>query len=111
MDLVQNKLIELAGLWELVSRPNKRKFYDLYGQIASLITIEVDEPLIKASIQFWDPLHKCFTFNEEDMIPTAKEYSMYQVEPVMPRQSILPKNEAKGSQKAHQNYGIEPVEM
>ena len=52
MDLAQNKLTELAGLWELVSGPNKRKFYDLYGQIASLITVEVDEPLIRAVIQF-----------------------------------------------------------
>ena len=32
VDLAQNKLIELASLWELVSGPNKRKFYNLYGQ-------------------------------------------------------------------------------
>ena len=31
VDLTQNKLTKLAGLWELVSRPNKRRFYDLYG--------------------------------------------------------------------------------
>ena len=76
VDLSQNKLTELAGLWELVSGPNKRKFYDLYGQIASLITVKVDESLIRATIQFWDPSHRCFTFNEEDMMPTAKEYAM-----------------------------------
>ena len=29
VDLSQNKLTELAGLWELVSGPNKRNFYDL----------------------------------------------------------------------------------
>ena len=52
VDLAQNKLIELAGLWELVSGPNKKNFYDLYGQIASLIAVEVDEPLIGAVIQF-----------------------------------------------------------
>ena len=52
VDLAQNKLTELAGLWELISGPNKRKFYDVYGQIASLIMVEVDEPLIKAAIQF-----------------------------------------------------------
>ena len=28
IDLAQNKLTELAGLWELVSGPNKRRFYD-----------------------------------------------------------------------------------
>ena len=76
VDLEQNKLTELAGLWELVSGSNKRKFYDLYGQIASLITVKVDEPLIRAAIQFWDPSHRCFTFNEEDMMPTMKEYAM-----------------------------------
>ena len=52
LDLVQNKLTELTSLWELVSGPNKRRFYNLYGQIAFLITIEVDEPLIRATIQF-----------------------------------------------------------
>ena len=50
VDLEQNKLTKLASLWELVSGPNKRKFYDLYRQIASLITVKVDEPLIRAAI-------------------------------------------------------------
>ena len=54
IDLAQNKLIELAGLWELVSGPNKRRFYDQYGQIASLKMIEVNEPPIRVVIQ-------CFT--------------------------------------------------
>ena len=39
IDLAQNKLTELAGLWELVSGPNKRRFYDQYGQIAFLIIV------------------------------------------------------------------------
>ena len=76
VDLVQNKLIELASLWELVSGPNKRKFYDLYGQIASLITVKTNEPLIRVVIQFWNPSYKCFTFNGDDLVPTTKEYSM-----------------------------------
>ena len=69
-------MTELAGLWELVNRPNKRKFYDLYGQIASFIIVEVDKPLIRAAIQFWDPLYRCFTFNKDDLVPTAEEYSI-----------------------------------
>ena len=76
VDLVQNKLTELVGLWELVSGPNKRKFYDLYGQITSLITVEVDESLIRAAIEFWDLSYRYFTFNGEDLMPTAEEYSM-----------------------------------
>ena len=69
IDLAQNRLTELAGLWELVSGPNKRRFYNLYGQIASLITVKIKEPLIRVVIQLWDPSHRCFTFNEEDLIP------------------------------------------
>ena len=76
VDLVQNKLTKLTGLWELVSGPNKRRFYDQYGQIASLITMEVEDPLIRAAIQFWDPSYRCFTFNGDDLVPTAEEYSM-----------------------------------
>ena len=76
VDLSQNKLTELADLWELVSGPNKRQFYDLYGQITSLLNVEIEEPLIRATIQFWNPSHRCFTFNEEDLMPTTEEYSM-----------------------------------
>ena len=76
IDLAQNRLTELASLWELVSGPNKRKFYDLNGQIASLITVEVDESLVRVAIKFWDPLYRCFTFNGDDLVPTAEEYLM-----------------------------------
>ena len=31
VNLEQNKLTELANLWELVSGSNKRRFYELYG--------------------------------------------------------------------------------
>ena len=36
----------------------------------------MDESLIRAAIQFWNPSYRCFMFNGEDMIPTIKEYSM-----------------------------------
>ena len=42
----------------------------------SLIQVKVEEPLVKATIQFWDPSCKCFTFNEEDLTPTVEEYSI-----------------------------------
>ena len=76
VELKQNDLTELAKLWERVSGPNKRKFCDQYGQIASLMAVKVDESLIRAAIQFWDPSYRCFTFNGEDMMPTIEEYSM-----------------------------------
>ena len=76
VELKQNDLTELAKLWEQVSGPNKKKFCDQYGQLASLIAVKVDEFLIRAAIQFWDPSYRCFTFNGEDMMPTIEEYSM-----------------------------------
>ena len=50
--LKQNNLAKLAGIWEQISGPNKRKFCDQYGQMASLIMVKVDESLIRAVIQF-----------------------------------------------------------
>ena len=41
-----------------------------------MITVEVDEPLIKSVIKFWDPSYRYFTFNGEDLVPTTKEYSL-----------------------------------
>ena len=35
----------------------------------------VDEQLIKATISYWDPSYRCFTFNQEDMTPTIEEYA------------------------------------
>ena len=72
----QNDLTELARIWGKVSGPNKKKFCDQYGQIASLIAVKVDKSLIPAVIQFWDSSYRCFTFNGEDMMPTVEEYSM-----------------------------------
>ncbi|KAE8655432.1 hypothetical protein F3Y22_tig00117027pilonHSYRG00036 [Hibiscus syriacus] len=35
----------------------------------------IDEPLIRAMVQFWNPGYSCFTFNWEDMVPTIEEYT------------------------------------
>ena len=43
--------------------------------IALLLPIEVDEQLLKAIILFWAPSYRCFTFNQEDLIPTVEEYA------------------------------------
>ena len=46
-----------------------------YGDIALLLPIEVDEQLLKAIILLWDISYWFFTFNQEDLTPTVKEYS------------------------------------
>ncbi|MBA0550702.1 hypothetical protein Golob_021626, partial [Gossypium lobatum] len=49
-------------------------FIEKYGDIAHLISINVDEQLIQAMVRFWDSAYQCFTFNQEDITPTIKEY-------------------------------------
>ncbi|KAE8714899.1 Detected protein of unknown function [Hibiscus syriacus] len=38
-----------------------------YGDIALLLHVKTDEPLIRALVRFWNPGYNCFTFNQEDM--------------------------------------------
>ena len=40
-----------------------------------MLSIEVDEQLLKAAILFWDPSYRCFTFNHEDLTPIVEEYA------------------------------------
>ncbi|KAG8503903.1 hypothetical protein CXB51_001856 [Gossypium anomalum] len=49
-------------------------FTERYGDIASLIVVNINEGLIQAMIRFWDPAYQCFIFNQEYMTPTVEEY-------------------------------------
>ncbi|KAE8672368.1 hypothetical protein F3Y22_tig00111843pilonHSYRG00112 [Hibiscus syriacus] len=51
------------------------KFIQRYSDIALLLHVRIDEPLIRAMVQFWNPRYSCFTFNWEDMVPTIEEYT------------------------------------
>ncbi|KAL4379410.1 hypothetical protein GQ457_02G027950 [Hibiscus cannabinus] len=46
-----------------------------YGDIAYLLSVPVDEPLIQALARFWNPSYTCITFGNIDLIPTIEEYS------------------------------------
>ncbi|KAG8481070.1 hypothetical protein CXB51_025792 [Gossypium anomalum] len=50
-------------------------FTERYGDIANLISINVDEQLIQAMIRFWDLAYQCFIFNQEYMTSTIEEYA------------------------------------
>ena len=54
-------------------RVGKRKFTEKYGKIAFLALVKVEEPLIRVALQLWDPSHRCFTLNREDLTPTIEE--------------------------------------
>ena len=51
IDLTHNSLAELVIIWGQTSEPNKRNFYEKYGQKASLIPIKVEDSLVRATIQ------------------------------------------------------------
>ena len=75
-DLTQNSLSDLAILWGQFSASEKKKFRETYGDIASLISMPVEAPLLRAAIRFWDPSYWCFTFGKNDLVPNIKEYSV-----------------------------------
>ena len=51
-------------------------FRKTYGDIASLISIPIEEPVLRAALRFWDPSYQCFTFGKEDLVPTIEKYSV-----------------------------------
>ena len=66
----------MATLWGQYSISEKQTFRKTYGDIASLISIPVKEPVLKVALRFWDPSYRCFTFDKEDLVPTIEEYSV-----------------------------------
>ncbi|EOY01018.1 Uncharacterized protein TCM_010942 [Theobroma cacao] len=75
LDLKQNDLSEMTGIWEQWRRNSRDSFCTKYGHIAWLIYVHVDDQLLRAITQFWDPSYRCFVFNEVDMTSTIEEYS------------------------------------
>ena len=75
-NLTQNNLSDMAILWGQFSASEKKKFRETYGDIASLISVPVEEPLLRAAMRFWDPSYRCFTFGKNDLVPTIEEYSV-----------------------------------
>ena len=68
------KVDEVHDVWKSWSLEKQKAFSALYGDITLLLSIQVDEQLIKVIMPFWDPLYRCFTFNQEDMTQTIEEY-------------------------------------
>ena len=51
-DLTQNSLFDLAILWGQFSTSEKKKFRETYDDIASLISVPVEESLLRAAMRF-----------------------------------------------------------
>ena len=65
----------MKTIWDSWTAGRQSAFTTKYGDIALLLTIEVDEQLLKAAVLIWDPSYRCFTFNHEDLTPTVEKYA------------------------------------
>ncbi|EOY21877.1 Uncharacterized protein TCM_014028 [Theobroma cacao] len=75
LDLQQNDFTDMVGIWEQWRRAHRDNFQNKYGHIAWLLYVPVDDQMLRAIVQFWDPSYRCFVFNKVDMTPTIEEYS------------------------------------
>ena len=75
-DLTMNCLSDRATLCGQFGMSKKKKFRETYGDIASLISIPIKEPVLQAALRFWDPCYQCFTFGKEDLVSIIEEYSV-----------------------------------
>ena len=73
LDVRQNNLTDLADIWDGWSNGRKAQFTEKYGHIALLLRITIDEQLVCALIEFWDPSYRCFSFGQYDLTPTIEE--------------------------------------
>ncbi|KAE8676162.1 Tubulin alpha-1 chain [Hibiscus syriacus] len=75
VSLKRNDMQDLRSIWESWDSNKKLQFYQTYGDIPYLLYVEVDDELLRALVQFWNPGYNCFTFNKEDLVPTIEEYT------------------------------------
>ena len=66
-------VVELKKLGALVS--DTVKFRDRYGSLLYILNIKVEDGVLNTLVQFYDPLHHCFTFPDYQLLPTLEEYS------------------------------------
>ena len=76
MGVEHNDTADLIDIWKRISKAKQEDFIEKYGQIATLALVEVNAHFLKAAVQFWDPSHRCFSFNKNDLTPTIEEYSV-----------------------------------
>ncbi|KAG8500205.1 hypothetical protein CXB51_003596 [Gossypium anomalum] len=94
--VTQNNLQELKEIWNQWGNETKQLFYSNYGDLPYLLDIQVDEHLLRALAQFWNPAYSCFTFGEVDLVPTVEEYTAllhcprFQIDRIYSRAASVP---------------------
>ncbi|KAI5411755.1 hypothetical protein KIW84_056719 [Lathyrus oleraceus] len=66
-------LKELRKLASFVLDP--LDFKQRHGKLLSILFADVVEGLLSVLVQFYDPLYRCFTFPDFQVVPTLEEYS------------------------------------
>ncbi|KAI5431320.1 hypothetical protein KIW84_035482 [Lathyrus oleraceus] len=69
----QPDLKELRNLTPCVLDP--LGFKARFGKLLFVLTTQVDEGLMSVLVQFYDPLYRCFTFPDFQLLPTLEEYA------------------------------------
>lgn len=60
-------------------------FKSRYGDLLSLVLIDVDGGLLNTMVQFYDLAHRCFTLRDFQMVPCLKEFAFLLGRPVLDR--------------------------
>ncbi|KAI5431681.1 hypothetical protein KIW84_035734 [Lathyrus oleraceus] len=66
-------LKELRKLASFVLDP--LDFKQRHGKLLSILSTDVVEGLLSVLMEFYDPLYRCFTFPDFQLVPTLEEYS------------------------------------
>ena len=69
----QPDLKELRNLTSYVLDP--LGFKARFGKLLPLLTTQVDEGLMSVLVKFYDPLYRCFTFPDFQLLPMLEEYA------------------------------------
>jgi len=69
------KEVNLASLRELALRvKNPTGFRLRYGGLLTILRTNVEEKLVHTLMQFYDPVFRCFTFPDFQLVPTLEAY-------------------------------------
>ena len=84
-NIIQVSLVGVPPqLKDLISRvPEDSPFTKRHGRLLSLVTSSIEEEMIKVLVQFFDPLHHCFTFPDYQLVPTLEEFSQLMGIPIL----------------------------
>ncbi|KAI5412580.1 hypothetical protein KIW84_057299 [Lathyrus oleraceus] len=69
----QPELKELRSLTSYILDP--LEFKARHGKLLSILATQVDEGMMSVLVKFYDPLYRCFTFLDFQLLPTLEEYA------------------------------------